>query len=116
MNNHFEQLQLENIQNQLIDVLTPNILLSKQSVLILQMLMEHNEYVRKKGETAASKKSKQRLLELLDCNNELNSIGDKITSLKNHNNSLLNHYKQLLDKNKELQKIIYNTEKAFCGI
>jgi len=108
-----EKLALE---NELKDVLTPSVSQSELTLLIIEMLLEQNQFVKKNGNTDRAKKSKERLLKILDLNQSVDKISIDNNSLKNINRQLHMYYQKLRIENMELKLKLDGMEKAFAGI
>lgn len=101
------------LENELKDVLQPNILLSKLSQSILEMLMEYHDYTSKKGESEANKRSKKRLMELLNISTELSGVGDLLSSFKLFNKELVGRITLLNIENRKLNNELEIHRKTF---
>jgi hypothetical protein len=107
------EAELAYSKSELQDSTKPNVLLSEQSMLILQMLMEYTDYFKTHKETPANIKSKDRLLRLLSINTDLNGIGDSLQQLKLSNGFILGLNNLLNNRVKELERIVELNNKTF---
>lgn len=99
-----KSIEMVLLENEMHDMLRPNILLSQLNQFVIQMLMELNEYQQKNKLTERMKASKERLLKMLDITIELSGLGDKAQSFKLHNKHMVGKITQLRIKNQELQR------------
>lgn len=104
--------EVDLLRNELEDVLSPNLLLMEQTQLIIQMLTEYLDYVKKKGESELIKRSKERILRLLEINSKLSGIGDQNATLKILNAKMYGRYNHLVERFLLLQAEINKVKNA----
>lgn len=104
--------EVDLLKNELEDVLSPNLLLLEQTQLILQMLTEYLDFVKKRGESAINRRSKERLVRLLEINSKLSGIGDQNATLKILNEKMYGRHNNLVDRFLLLQAEINKVKNA----
>jgi len=90
-----KNLELELLNSELTDTLSPSIMLSEMSSIFLSMLMENQQFVQKNGMTSKAKESRDRLLRLLEISKDLDGISTSNYNLKATNRLIHAEYQKL---------------------
>ncbi|HEY4196886.1 MAG TPA: hypothetical protein VGM63_15190 [Mucilaginibacter sp.] len=107
-----QAVELILLENELKDNMQVNILVSKLTQHILQMLMEYADFIRNRTPTDAHKKSHKRLIELLDISSQLFTIGTNNQAFKLYNRELVGKINLLRLEKTELKQQLENATKA----
>lgn len=98
-----KDMQARLIENDMIDTFTPSVSSSEITLLVLQMCMELNQYVQKKGWTDKLKSSQKRLDKLLDLASKVTIATSDNHNLKLINRELHKNYQLLRVENRDLK-------------
>lgn len=94
------------IENEMVEVFTGSIAASEITQITLQIMMELNQFVKKKGWTEAARASQARLNRLLELSYKILTVTDSNYRLKLINRDLHCNYQKLRVENKELKSKI----------
>jgi|GEM_PF-3394841 hypothetical protein len=83
------------INNAKIDVISPAIAMTNITYIVGEMLEDNVSYVKKNGMTETAKKSRERLLKLLDITETFNKITCDNAAFKTYNDQLLREIQEL---------------------
>ena len=108
----FKNIELGLLESEMQDVLEPSLLLSQITYIHTEMLSELFDYIRKNKPSERLTASKERLLNLLTKTEKLNSMTNKMQTLKLFNRELVVKLQLLGVENDELRKQLKNISDA----
>lgn len=107
-----QALELTVMKNELIENSEVSILVSTLTQHILQMLMEYMDFIKGRTESDSHKKSRKRLVEILDISGRLMNIDTNNQSLKLYNRELAGKIHSLRIVNSELRDELEKINKS----
>lgn len=99
-----QSVELGLLQNEMLDTLKSNQLLSQLNGSVLEMMNDLVEYEKKNKLTPRMQASKQRLVNMLFVTSDLSELGSKLQSLKLFNRELVGKIQLLRVANADLTK------------
>ena len=108
----FKNIELGLLESEMQDVLEPSLLLSQITYIHTEMLSELFDYIKKNKPSERLTASKERLLNLLTKTEKLNSMTNKMQTLKLFNRELVVKLQLLRVENDELRKQLKNISDA----
>ena len=107
-----KNIEVAFLESEMQDVLEPSLLLSQITYIHTEMLSELFDYIRKNKPSERLTASKERLLNLLTKTEKLNSMTNKMQTLKLFNRELVVKLQLLRVENDELRKQLKNISDA----
>ena len=107
-----KNIEVAFLESEMQDVLEPSLLLSQITYIHTEMLSELFDYIRKNKPSERLTASKERLLNLLTKTEKLNSMTNKMQTLKLFNRELVVKLQLLGVENDELRKQLKNISDA----
>lgn len=92
------------VQNSKEDVISPSIAIIDATCIIADMMEENIAYVKKNGLTDTAKKSRERLLKLMEIGETFSRISTQNSALKTYNDQLLREIQQLRAYKTEVER------------
>lgn len=107
-----KNLELQVMENEMTDVFKSSVAASQITQMVLQIMIELNQHVQKKGWSDAARASQTRLIKMLGAASVMMSATDENYRLKLVNAELYKNYQLLRVQNKEMRLKLENIEKA----
>lgn len=106
----FQRNELSILSQTYMDVLTPSVTSMKATQVVIEMLLELGDHIKKNGKSERLEKSVKRLFNLLDLIAKLNNLTGDLNTLKLSNNSIMaeNHLLRVdnINLKKEIEAMI----------